>query len=52
VEDFVLEKIEKKRPTRMSNMEVLGQAMLEAGNEFGPNAAYGKTYSVMMNMNL
>ncbi|XP_021945184.1 endophilin-B1-like [Folsomia candida] len=41
VEDFVLEKIDKKRPPRMSNMEVLGQGMLEAGNDFGPTAAYG-----------
>lgn len=41
VEDFLFEKIDKKRPNRLSNLEYLGQDMIEAGNEFGPGTAYG-----------
>jgi len=41
MEDFLLEKIEKKRPDRMSNTELLGQGMIDAGNEFGTGSAYG-----------
>lgn len=41
VEDFIFEKIEKKRPNRLSNLEYLGLDMIEAGNEFGPGTAYG-----------
>ncbi|KDR22645.1 hypothetical protein L798_12778, partial [Zootermopsis nevadensis] len=41
VEDFLYEKIEKKRPNRLSNLEYLGLDMIEAGNEFGPGTAYG-----------
>ncbi|CAL8089999.1 unnamed protein product [Orchesella dallaii] len=40
-EDFLMEKIDKKRPTRMSNLECLGQGMIDSGNEFGSSAAYG-----------
>lgn len=29
VEDFIFEKIEKKKPTRLSNLEYLGQDMIE-----------------------
>ncbi|XP_047117369.1 endophilin-B1 isoform X1 [Schistocerca piceifrons] len=41
VEDFLFEKIEKKRPNRLTNLEYLGLDMIEAGNEFGPGTAYG-----------
>lgn len=41
IEDFIFEKIEKKRPARLSNLEYLGLEMIEAGNEFGPGTAYG-----------
>lgn len=41
IEDFIFEKIEKKRPNRLSNIEYLGLDMVEAGNEFGPGTAYG-----------
>lgn len=41
VEDFLFEKIEKKRPNRLSNLEYFGQDMIEAGNEFGPGTLYG-----------
>lgn len=45
LEEFVYEKLEKKAPTRMNNHELLGQSMMEAGNEFGPGTAYGGKYT-------
>ncbi|XP_067001892.1 endophilin-B1 isoform X2 [Anabrus simplex] len=41
VEDYLFEKIDKKRPNRLSNLEYLGLDMIEAGNDFGPGTAYG-----------
>ncbi|XP_042228185.1 endophilin-B1-like isoform X2 [Homarus americanus] len=41
VEDMIFEKIEKRRPNRLSNLEYLGLDMVQAGNEFGPGTAYG-----------
>ncbi|GAA6102353.1 endophilin-B1a [Tachysurus ichikawai] len=41
IEEFFYEKLDKKVPTRMNNHEMLGQAMIESGNEFGPGTAYG-----------
>ncbi|KAK3911903.1 Endophilin-B1 [Frankliniella fusca] len=41
VEDFLFDKIDKKRPNRLSNLEYLGLDMIDAGNEFGPGTAYG-----------
>lgn len=41
VEDMLFEKIEKRRPNRLSNLEYLGLDMVQAGNEFGPGTAYG-----------
>ncbi|KAL1457755.1 hypothetical protein WDU94_007949 [Cyamophila willieti] len=41
VEDFLFEKIEKKKPSRLSNLEYLGLDMTEAGNAFGPGTTYG-----------
>lgn len=41
IEDYIFDKIEKKRPSRLSNLEYLGLDMIEAGNEFGPGTAYG-----------
>ncbi|KAL1124709.1 hypothetical protein AAG570_001333 [Ranatra chinensis] len=43
VEDFLYEKIEKKKPNRLSNLEYLAQDMIEAGNEYGPGTPYGST---------
>lgn len=42
VEDYLFDKIDKKRPNRLSNLEYLGLDMIDAGNEFGPGTAYGK----------
>ncbi|XP_072760438.1 endophilin-B1 isoform X2 [Anoplolepis gracilipes] len=41
IEDFFFEKIDKKRPNRLSNLEYVGSDMIEAGNDFGPGIAYG-----------
>lgn len=41
IEDFIFEKIEKKKPQRLSNIEYLGLDMIEAGGEFGQDGAYG-----------
>ncbi|XP_045623102.1 endophilin-B1 isoform X2 [Procambarus clarkii] len=41
VEDMIFEKIEKRRPNRLSNLEYLGLDMVQAGNEFGSGTAYG-----------
>ncbi|XP_063932140.1 endophilin-B1 isoform X2 [Zophobas morio] len=43
IEDFIYEKIDKKRPSRLSNLEYLGLDMIEAGNMFGPGTAYGSS---------
>ncbi|KAK9509970.1 hypothetical protein O3M35_004850 [Rhynocoris fuscipes] len=43
VEDYLFEKIEKKKPNRLNNLEHLGQDMIDAGNEFGPGTPYGST---------
>lgn len=41
IEDFFFEKIDKKKPQRLSNLEYVGMDMMEAGNVFGPGVAYG-----------
>ncbi|KAL1491505.1 hypothetical protein ABEB36_012093 [Hypothenemus hampei] len=41
IEDLVYEKIEKQRPSRLSNLEYLGLDMVEAGTTLGSNSAYG-----------
>lgn len=39
-EDYVMEKIDKKRD-RHTNSELLGQDMIDSGNDLGPGTAYG-----------
>ncbi|XP_076680839.1 SH3 domain containing GRB2 like, endophilin-B isoform X2 [Andrena cerasifolii] len=41
IEDFFYEKIDKKKPNRLTNLEYVGLDMMEAGNVFGPGVAYG-----------
>lgn len=41
IEEFFYGKLDKKAPTRQNNHEMLGQFMIDSGNEFGPGAAYG-----------
>lgn len=39
---MLFEKLEKRRPNRLSNMEHLGLDMVQAGTEFGPGTTYGE----------
>ncbi len=42
MEDVFYEKLElKKDATRTTNLEHLGQSMVDAGNEFGASTPYG-----------
>jgi len=41
IEDLFYEKIDKKKPNRLNNLEYLGHDMIEAGNDFGPGLTYG-----------
>ncbi|XP_047425237.1 endophilin-B2b isoform X2 [Mugil cephalus] len=43
IEEFIYDKLDKKLPSRTTNSELLGQYMLEAANEFGPDTPYGST---------
>ncbi|XP_056642235.1 endophilin-B1 isoform X2 [Diorhabda carinulata] len=43
IEDYIYEKIEKQRPSRLSNLEYLGMDMVEAGTVLGPGTAYGSS---------
>ena len=52
MEDFLYEKIEKKKPNRLSNLEYLGQDMNEAGNEFGPGTPYGRSQFICSSENV
>jgi len=42
VEEFVYEKVQGSKPQRMLENDVLGQHMIDAGNDFGPGTAYGQ----------
>ena len=35
------EKVQGSKPQRMLENDVLGQHMIDAGNDFGPGTAYG-----------
>jgi hypothetical protein len=41
IEDLFYEKIDKKKPNRLNNLEYVGHDMIEAGNDFGPGLTYG-----------
>ncbi|XP_041815891.1 endophilin-B2-like isoform X3 [Chelmon rostratus] len=43
IEEFIYDKLDKKLPSKVTNAELLGQYMLEAANEFGPETPYGST---------
>ncbi|KAK2189117.1 hypothetical protein NP493_115g11003 [Ridgeia piscesae] len=42
MEDYFYQKLDKKKPTRLTNVEILGQTMIDAGNGFGPGTGYGE----------
>uniref|UniRef100_U3ETE3 Endophilin-B2 n=2 Tax=Micrurus TaxID=8634 RepID=U3ETE3_MICFL len=43
VEEFLYEKLDRKVPSRVTNVELLAQYMMEAANDFGATTPYGKT---------
>ncbi|XP_034565993.1 endophilin-B2-like isoform X1 [Notolabrus celidotus] len=43
IEEFIYDKLDKKLPSRTTNAELLGQFMLDAASEFGPETPYGST---------
>lgn len=43
MEDFLLEKIDRRRLAKLSNLDYLGLDMVEAGNDLGPGTVYGST---------
>ncbi|XP_074546183.1 endophilin-B2b isoform X2 [Halichoeres trimaculatus] len=43
IEEFIYDKLDKKLPSRTTNTELLGQFMLDAAAEFGPETPYGST---------
>lgn len=45
IEEFIYDKLDRKLPSRTTNSELLGQHMLDAAQEFGPETPYGKTLS-------
>ncbi|XP_035465167.1 endophilin-B2-like isoform X2 [Scophthalmus maximus] len=43
IEEFIYDKLDKKLPSRATNAELLGQYMVDAAAEFGPETPYGCT---------
>ncbi|CAI9718193.1 endophilin-B1 isoform X4 [Octopus vulgaris] len=43
MEDFLYEKVDKKKRDRYTNAEQLGQVMIDSGNDYGPGTAYGNS---------
>uniref|UniRef100_UPI0037E8DBE4 endophilin-B2-like n=1 Tax=Semicossyphus pulcher TaxID=241346 RepID=UPI0037E8DBE4 len=43
IEEFIYDKLDKKLPSKTTNAELLGQYMLDAASEFGPETPYGST---------
>ncbi|CAF0851422.1 unnamed protein product, partial [Didymodactylos carnosus] len=41
LEDFILTKLDQKAVNKPNNLEILGQVMYDAGNDFGPSTQYG-----------
>ncbi|XP_034457505.1 endophilin-B2-like isoform X4 [Hippoglossus hippoglossus] len=47
IEEFIYDKLDKKLPSRTTNAELLGQYMLDAAQEFGPETPYGSTLIIV-----
>ncbi|XP_060917006.1 endophilin-B2-like isoform X4 [Labrus mixtus] len=43
IEEYIYDKLDKKLPSKATNAELLGQYMLDAATEFGPETPYGST---------
>ncbi|RUS91739.1 hypothetical protein EGW08_000565 [Elysia chlorotica] len=41
MEDLLYEKLDRKKKDRITQYEIIGNAMVDAGNEFGPGTSYG-----------
>lgn len=48
MEDFVYEKLDKKKRDRVNHHEVLGQVLVDGGNDFGPGTTYGEDTNYQM----
>nr|KAG5710513.1 hypothetical protein BaRGS_013159 [Batillaria attramentaria] len=46
MEDFLYEKLDKRKKDRMTQYEVLGNHMVDAGNDFGPGTSYVYMYRI------
>ena len=46
MEEFVMDKLEKKKKDRLTPAEELGGAMVDAGNELGAGSTYGEAACV------
>lgn len=47
VEEMLMDKLDRKKRDHITNHELLGQTMLDAGNEFGPGTPYGKRLCIL-----
>uniref|UniRef100_A0A8C5EVD2 Endophilin-B1 n=1 Tax=Gouania willdenowi TaxID=441366 RepID=A0A8C5EVD2_GOUWI len=47
IEEFLYEKLDMKAPSRLTNAELLGQYMQDAGKEFGLDSPYGNTLMIV-----
>ena len=48
MEEFLYEKVQGKKPIRLVESDILGQYMIDAGNEMGSSGAYGmQTFSYL-----
>lgn len=43
-----MDKIERRRLSRLSNLDFLGVDMVEAGNDLGPGTLYGLTLKCIL----
>lgn len=50
MEDFVYEKLDKKKRDRVNHHEVLGHVLVDGGNDFGPGTTYGECGKTCFNM--
>lgn len=46
MEDLLYEKLDRRKKERVTQYEILGTNMVEAGNDFGPGTSYGELYII------
>lgn len=44
MEDLLYEKLDRRKKERVTQYEILGNNMVEAGQDFGPGTSYGELY--------